>query len=84
MRLFRTGLKCPSVVIEAMGYAPLSQTLVVRFRSGAVYEYAHVPPALVRLFRRSQSKGKFFNALIRGRYAVKIYEREREYDARRV
>ena len=43
------------------GYSPDTQTLRVKFREGAVYEYYDVPPNVWRNFQRVKSPGKAIN-----------------------
>lgn len=48
----------------AAGYAPSSQTLTVKFRGGAVYEYYDVPRNVWRNFQRVKSPGKAVNRVL--------------------
>jgi hypothetical protein len=59
----------PSSVIRSFDYLPAERRLVVRFVSGRRYSYLDVPPDLAERMRASFSKGEFFNAHIRGRFA---------------
>lgn len=59
----------PSAVIRRFRYDPASRTLDVVFVTGRVYRYAEVPPDLAERFRAAFSKGRFFNARIRDRFA---------------
>lgn len=59
----------PSTVIRSFAYHPVERRLEVRFVSGRRYSYFHVPPDLAERMRASFSKGEFFNAHVRGRYA---------------
>jgi hypothetical protein len=43
------------------GYSPETQTLRVKFREGAVYEYYDVPPNVWRNFQRVKSPGRAIN-----------------------
>ena len=45
----------------AAGYSQDTQTLRIKFRSGAVYEYYDVEPREWRNFRRVKSPGRFIN-----------------------
>jgi hypothetical protein len=58
----------PSHVIRDFSYNVASRELVVTFVTGRIYAYADVPEAVVRAFRASFSKGRFFNQEIRDRY----------------
>jgi hypothetical protein len=46
---------------QAAGYSSQTQTLRVKFRSGAVYEYYDVPPNVWRNFQRVKSPGRLIN-----------------------
>lgn len=46
---------------QAAGYSKETQTLRVKFRQGAVYEYYDVPANVWRNFQRVKSPGKFIN-----------------------
>lgn len=59
----------PSSVIRAFSYDPDRRVLTVTFVSGRVYRYDRVPADVVSSFRQSFSKGEFFNARIRERFA---------------
>jgi lysyl-tRNA synthetase class 2 len=59
----------PSTVIRRFAYDPPSRSLEVEFVSGRRYRYARVPEEVATRFRAAFSKGRFFNAHIRDRYA---------------
>ena len=59
----------PSSVIRSFDYDPAERRLVVRFVSGRRYSYLDVPPETYEAMRLSFSKGEFFNAQVRDRYA---------------
>ena len=61
----------PSTVIRGFAYDPASATLTVTFVTGRRYAYAGVPEGVVAAFRGSGSKGRFFNARIRDRFAFR-------------
>jgi hypothetical protein len=54
--------------IEAAGFDPIQSKMVVRFKSGAYYEYLSVPQQIYEQFRGAQSKGIFFNQNIKNYY----------------
>jgi hypothetical protein len=54
--------------LKSMGYARKTQTLEIQFANGSIYRYDDVPLALWTEFRRSESKGKFFQEKIRDRF----------------
>ncbi|MDD5177513.1 MAG: KTSC domain-containing protein [Sterolibacterium sp.] len=57
-----------STNIRAAGYETDSQTLEVEFNNGSVYQYAGVPLSEYEGLMNADSKGKFLNANIKGRY----------------
>jgi len=59
----------PSTVIRRFEYRPQLQALDIEFVSGRRYRYRPVPADIVEDFRAAFSKGRFFNACIRDRYA---------------
>ena len=64
----------PHVTSEAVAqieYDPPSRTLFVRFTSGEWYSYFDVPPGVAADFEAADSKGRFFQEQIRGRYAYR-------------
>lgn len=52
--------------IESVGYE--KNVLEVSFRNGGLYQYFDVPEEAVLALMRAESKGRFFNQEIRGRY----------------
>lgn len=57
-----------SSVIAAIGYDEYAKRLVVRFKSGAAYEYLNIPKSLYVELMASEAKGKFYSANIRGKF----------------
>lgn len=51
---------------QAAGYSAATETLRIKFRDGAVYEYYDVPPSVWRNFRRVKSPGKHINRVLNG------------------
>ena len=45
-----------------------NQTLLVKFRSGSLYRYFPVPPAIFHGLIAAQSKGAYFNRHLRDRF----------------
>lgn len=58
-----------STDIRAIGYDVDTQTLEIEFTKGSVYQYAGVPVGEYEAMMNADSKGKYFNANIRGRYS---------------
>ncbi len=54
--------------LAAVGYDPATATLVIRFRSGDVYQYDLVPGSIYRGLRAAASPGAYFAAVIRPFY----------------
>lgn len=54
--------------IRAIGYDSDNQTLEVEFNYGAVYQYSGVPQEEHEGMMNAESKGKYLNAQIKGRY----------------
>lgn len=71
----------PSTVIRGFHYDPAQRTLDVLFVTGRRYRYSDVPAERVQRFRKAMSKGRFFNARIRNRFAyVELAPEEAELD----
>jgi KTSC domain len=60
-----------SSVIGAVGH---SRVLEIQFESGRVYQYFGVPENVFREMLNAESKGKYFNAHIRGKYRYQEIE----------
>jgi hypothetical protein len=54
-----------SSVIDAVGY---SRVLEIRFESGRIYQYYNVPEEIFEGMMQAESKGRYFNANIRGKF----------------
>ena len=54
--------------IAAVGYSNRLQILEVEFKSGGIYRYVGVPASVYRRMLASDSKGRFYQLFIRGRY----------------
>ena len=57
-----------SRAIAKIGYDEHAQILEIEFRTGRVYCYRDVPAGVYQFFRRSTSKGSYFNRMIDGHY----------------
>lgn len=55
--------------IKSMWYRPL--LLTIQFANGRKYIYMDVPRDVWEAFRASESKGRFFNQNIRGKFEYK-------------
>lgn len=58
-----------SSAIDRVDYDAAARVLEVRFVTGRRYRYEDVPRAVYARFVAARSKGQFFNAEIRDRYA---------------
>jgi hypothetical protein len=56
-----------SSVLVRLTYVP-DATLDLVFRSGAIYRYFAVPPAVVDALIAAKSKGAYFNTHVRNRF----------------
>jgi hypothetical protein len=59
-----------SSVIRWYGFDPETGALEIEFVSGSQYRYSGVPATTLEAFEASRSKGQFFDANIRERYAT--------------
>ena len=59
----------PSAVIRGLAYDPTGETLTVTFVTWRRYVYAGVPEEVAGAFCGAFSKGRFFDAAIRDRFA---------------
>jgi hypothetical protein len=64
----------PSTIIRSFAYRPETCELEVLFTTGRRYLYSEVPPPAAEAFRAAFSKGRHFNARIRGNYPYKELE----------
>ena len=58
----------PSTIIRAFEYRPERQELEILFTTGRRYRYREVPAEAAAALRAAFSKGRHFNAHIRGAY----------------
>jgi lysyl-tRNA synthetase class 2 len=58
-----------SSVVMTFHYDKDEETLTVRFRSGAVYEYYDVPQSTYDAFVKAESLGQYLNAEIKDVFA---------------
>jgi len=57
-----------SSVVMTFNYDQEEETLTIRFKSGAVYEYYDVPEGTYYAFVQADSLGEFLNSEIKGVY----------------
>ena len=68
--------------IDSVGYSDAKNIMLVRFKTGAFYEYHGISPEVYTALMSSQSIGKYFTSKIRGRYPykeVKLSDEQQEY-----
>jgi hypothetical protein len=63
-----------SSMLDSIGYE--KNVLEVRFCNGGLYQYLDVPESALSELMRAESKGRFFNQNIRGRYPSVRLERQ--------
>ncbi len=54
--------------IDAIGYNEENQELHIRFKSSAEYVYTDVPASVYQGFLDADSKGRYLNTVIKGKY----------------
>jgi hypothetical protein len=57
-----------SGALAVIGYDAVCQRLTVQFRDGSAYEYRNVPEQAYAALLRADSRGRYFNLAIRGKY----------------
>ena len=62
--------------IRGAWYLPNRRQLDLLFASGRHYRYSNVPAEVARRFADAMSKGRFYNAEIRGRFACLALDAE--------
>ena len=76
MVIERTPVESSSLV--SIGFARKAQILEIEFRSGAIYRYLGVPPAVFEELKKAESKGRYFAQAIRGKYEFRRSETEKK------
>jgi hypothetical protein len=59
-----------SSTLASVGYDPSSMILEIEFKNGGIYQYLHVPATVHLALIVANSKGRYFAANIRDRYAT--------------
>jgi hypothetical protein len=54
--------------LQSVGYDPQTSTLEVEFAGGGIYQFFDVPEAVHAELMKSDSKGKFFGAQVKGNF----------------
>ena len=75
--MVKTMETCKVVLMEEVNSSNLrkvghdGQDLFLEYSSGALYKYSDVPRSLYEELLTSESKGKFVNACVKGKYVFK-------------
>jgi hypothetical protein len=64
-------VKVDSSFIESVAYYPSVKLMDLRLRGGREYTYVDVPKDTFDNFLDAESKGRFFNEIIKPKYALK-------------
>lgn len=68
-----------SSALASIGYSKRLHALEIEFRNGAIYRYLEVSPGIYRDLLASESKARFYDENIRGRYrSLHVRTRESE------
>ena len=70
-----------SSVIHGAWYLKDRRELDLLFKSGRRYKYSDVPPGIATAFAAATSKGRYYNAEIRNRFACREVGQERSLAA---
>jgi hypothetical protein len=57
-----------SSAIMAIGYSKRLRALEIEFKRGGTYRYLDVPPSVHRALLAAESKARFYNRHVRGKY----------------
>ena len=57
-----------SSALAAVGYSRRLHALEIEFRDGLIYRYEAVPVSLYREMMAAESKARFYNRNVRGKY----------------
>jgi hypothetical protein len=65
-----------SSTLDSYSYDEKSETLCVRFKSGAFYAYSHVEPSVAEGLRSHASRGKYFGRYVKDKYPFRKFADE--------
>jgi KTSC domain-containing protein len=54
--------------LAAVGYSKRLHVLEIEFTNGAIYRYVEVPPSVHRFLMSAESKARFYDENVRGKY----------------
>jgi hypothetical protein len=60
-----------SQTVSSVGYDAATNTLEIEFRGGRIYQYFDVPPDVFGELLMTESKGTFFQSVIRNKFLAK-------------
>jgi len=63
--------KVASTNVDMIGYNPKSNTLHIKYKSGAEYSYSNVPESVHKEIMESKSIGSFVYGHIKGKFICK-------------
>ncbi|MBA2432986.1 MAG: KTSC domain-containing protein [Chthoniobacterales bacterium] len=72
-----------SRAIAAIGYSRQLRTLEVEFHRGGTYRYLQVPPSVHQQLMAAESKARFYNRKVRGKYRALRVKRSQQKERRR-
>jgi hypothetical protein len=67
-----------STALAAVGYSKRLHALEIEFRDGLIYRYEEVPAFVYRELLAAESKARFYNKNIRGKYHCVRVKRPRQ------
>ncbi len=68
-----------SSALNSVGYSKRLHALEIEFRDGLIYRYEEVPVTLYRGLVAAESKARFYNRHVRGKYhCVRVKPRQEE------
>jgi KTSC domain-containing protein len=73
----------PSTAIRSLFYDPARRELSVTFVTGRRYVYAGVPSEVFEAFKTAESRGAFFNHVIRDHYDYREVTRSSDAERQR-
>ena len=71
--------RVPSSAIASLGYSKRRHILELEFINGAIYRYLDVPPFVYRELMSADSKARYYDLNIKGRY-LSVHVRPRVKD----
>jgi len=63
-----TRVRVPSTAVAAVGYSKRLHALEIEFVNGAIYRYLNVPISVYQSLISADSKARFYDENVRGKY----------------